>query len=73
MYLEVKKKQDYALMAQTYINQARYKDKWEIVEDMSKKFINNIYKEKELNTSEIEFMNAEIKRYEAKHNREVTD
>jgi hypothetical protein len=33
-------------MASTYINQARYNDKWEIVEDMSKKWINDIFEER---------------------------
>ena len=72
-YLEVKKKKDYALMAQTYINQERYNDEWEIIEDMSRKYINEIYKEKKLSADEISNMNTEIQAYEVKHNREVTD
>ena len=72
-YLEVKKKKDYALMAQTYINQERYKDEWEIIEDMSRKFINDIFKEKKLNADEIEFMTKEIEVYEKTQNREASD
>ena len=72
-YLEVKKKKDYALMAQTYINQERYNDEWEIIEDMCRKYINEIYKEKKLSADEISNMNTEIQAYEVKHNREVTD
>lgn len=73
IYLEVTKKKDYALMAQTYINQARYNDTWEIVQDQSRKFINDIFKELELNADEIENVKTEIQAYEKKHNKEVTD
>lgn len=73
IYLEATKKKDYALMASSYINQSRYNDKWEIVKDMSKKFINDIFKEKELNADEQDYIMSEVKNYEFKHHREVTD
>lgn len=72
-YLEVKKKKEFALMASTYINQARYKDDWDIIEDLSRKFINDIFKEKDLNSDEIDNITTEISAYELKHKREVTD
>jgi hypothetical protein len=60
-------------MAQSYINQARYLDQWEIVEDMSRKFINDIFKELNLTDYEIQNTLTEIQAYEIKHKREVSD
>lgn len=73
IYLEATKKKDYALMAQTYINQERHKDEWEVIKDFSKKFINDIYKEKKLNAEEISNINIEVQAWEVKQNREITD
>ena len=73
LYLEVSNKLKYALQVWTYLNRNSYKDTWDIVEDMSKKFVNDIFKEKELNSDEISYMNTEISAYELKHKKEVTD
>lgn len=73
IYLETKKKQQYALMAQTYLNQERFRDKWEIIEDQSRKFINDIFKELELTADEISNVKTEIQAYEIKHKKEVSD
>ncbi len=48
LFLEVNKERN-PLQVSTYLNQKRYKDKWEIVRDVSRKWINDIYKEKNLN------------------------
>ncbi len=72
-YLEVKKKKEFALMAQTYLNQARYNDKWEIIEDTSKKFINDIFEERKLNKTQIDNCLTEISNWEYKNKpREIT-
>ena len=73
-YLEVKNKQEYALMASTYINQARYNDKWEIVEDMSKKWINDIFEERWLEKHIIDNVLTEIQNWEYKNKpKEITN
>lgn len=73
-YLEVKNKQEYALMASTYINQARYNDKWEIVEDMSKKWINDIFEERWLEKYIIDNVLTEIQNWEYKNKpKEITN
>ena len=60
-------------MVSTYLNQYRFLEKHEIIQDMSRKFINDIYKELDLNSTVIDNVNTEISAYEAKHKREVTD
>ena len=72
LFLEVNKTRK-SLQAWPYLSGSRYLDKWEVVSDMSKKFVNDIYKEKELNKDEISYMNTEIDAYELKHKKEVTD
>jgi len=72
LYLEVKKKKDYALMASTYINQARYKDKWEIVEDQSKKFLNDLFMDRKLEKTIIDNIMLEINKWEEKQKKEIT-
>lgn len=72
LFLEINKTRP-PLQVTTYINQKRYFDKWEIVKDMSRKFINDIFKEKQLNADEIEFMTKEIETYEKTQNREASD
>lgn len=72
-YLEVRKKKEFALMASTYINQARYNDKWEIIEDQSRKFINDLFEERKLNKVQIDNCLTEISNWEAKNKpREIT-
>jgi len=66
-YIEVKRKQDYVLMASTYINKARYEDEWEIVEDMSKKWINDVFIEKWLTSDVIDNVLTEISAWETKN------
>jgi hypothetical protein len=71
-FLQVNKTRN-PLQAPTYINQERYMDTWEVIKDVSRKFINDIYKEKDLNADEIDNINTEISAYELKHKREVTN
>lgn len=72
IYLDVSKKwKEFALQASTYINQKRYDDKWEIVTDMSRKWLNDIYDERKLTVDEIEMLNWEIKKWEATQKQEI--
>jgi len=72
LFLEVNKTRN-PLQAWPYLNGRRYLDTWEIVKDQSRKFINDIFKELELTAEEIDNVKLEIKAYETKHNKEVTD
>ena len=72
LFLEVNKSRS-PLQVTTYINQKRYLDNWEIIKEQSRKFVNDIFKEKQLNADEIEFMTKEIETYEKTQNREATD
>ncbi len=72
-HLEAFKKKDYALMAQTYINQQRYKDSWEIVKtDFSTKWINDLLKERKFTVAVCENIMCEVKAWEVKQNKEMT-
>ena len=71
LHLEVTKKQKFALQVWTYLNKASYKNTWEIVKDMSKKWINDIYKDRELLAPEIDMINTEISAWEIKHKQEI--
>jgi len=59
-------------MASTYINQARYKDKWEIVEDQSKKFLNDLFMDRKLEKTIIDNIMLEINKWEEKQKKEIT-
>ena len=71
LHLEVTKKQKFALQVWTYLNKASYKNTWEIVKDVSKKWINDIYKERKLTAPEIDMINTEISAWETKQNQEI--
>lgn len=72
-YLEVTNKKDYALMASTYINQRRFEDSWNIEIDLSKKFIDDIYKERKLSAEVINNVKTEISSREVKNKpKEIT-
>jgi len=66
-YLEVNDKKDYALMPTTYINRKRYLDEWVVVKDMSKKFIDDICKDRKLSSDIIKNVLIEIKAREVKN------
>lgn len=67
-HLEVHKKKDYALMAQTYINQKRYLDNWEIIKvDFSTKWRSDLLKERKIPPEYCELINLEAKKWDANH------
>ena len=66
-YLEVTDKKDYALMATTYINRKRYLDEWVVVKDLSRKRIDDLFKQRELNPDVISNVLTEIDAREAKN------
>lgn len=72
LFLEVNKTRS-PLQAPSYLNSKRFLDDWEIIEDKSRKFIEDICKELNLTALEIDNLNSEIDSYEKKHNREVSD
>jgi len=61
------------LQVWSYLNWNRYMDTWDIIEDKSRKFINDIFKEMDLEQVTIDNVLTEIQAYEKKHNKEVTD
>ena len=71
-YLEVSKKMEFALMATTYINRKRYLDEWNIVKDMSRNWMNIILREKEFESDIIENIMSEVKVWEAKQKKEMS-
>jgi len=55
IHLQTHKKKDYALMASTYINQKRYKDKWDIIStNIVNKWIDDLLREKNLSADIID-------------------
>ena len=70
LFLEVNKERP-PLQVSSYINQKRYKDKWEIIKDVSRKWLNEIFQERWLNANEIEILNWEIKGWEDKWKKEI--
>lgn len=73
MYLEVGKKKEFALMPTTYINRKRYLDEWILVKDIWKKWIHDIFKDRELSTVVIDNVLTEIQAWEVKNKpKEIT-
>jgi len=59
LYLEVKKTIP-PDMVSTYLNQNRFLDKYEVIQDLSRKFINDIFIERKLNKEQIDNALSEI-------------
>ncbi len=72
-HLEAHKKKEYWLMAQTYINQERYRDNWEVVKvDFWKKWINDLLKERWFTIEVCDNIIGEVNAWEVKQKNEMT-
>ncbi len=74
-HLTAHKKKEYALMAQTYINQKRYEDNWEVVKvDFATKWRSDMIKDQNIPEMYIEPIMLEAKKWDATHwtTREMT-
>ena len=67
-HLTAHKKKEYALMAQTYINQKRYEDNWEVVKvDFATKWRSDMIKDQNIPEMYIEPIMLEAKKWDATH------
>ena len=71
LFLEFNKTRS-PLQVWSYLNRKGYLEKWEIVKDMSKKWIDNIFKERKLDKYTIDTTLLEIDNRERKNNKEIT-
>jgi hypothetical protein len=73
-YLEVTEKKAYALMPTTYISKKRYLDEWVVVKDLSRKRIDDLFKQRELDSYIISNVMTEIDCREVKNKpKEITN